>query len=179
MVASLVVMAGAAAFIAFAPKPSPVLSPSQLRSQLTKTKIAIKTAEKTIGTAKVVIEKETWPGTAEEVLPLALQKVASIAKDHHLKIIGFHPQNVILSPNISQVPLVVNVDGSFTSVVEFERALEAPGTNLTVNLMQLATADQESNKVTASIGIVAFQPVVNDTATKPGDKPAAGANKNA
>lgn len=182
MVASLVIMVGAGLFMAFAPTPKPSLSPDQVRSQTNKAKIAIKTAQKNIDVAKKVIAKQTWPGTSEEVLPLALQKVATIAQSHHLKIVGFHPQNVITAPNISLVPLIINVDGPFTSVIAFARELETPGTNLNVNLMQLATADQESNKVTASIGIVAYQPVIDESATPTPVKPvtpAAGAKKNA
>ena len=186
MIGSVVVMVCAGLFIAFAPKPTPNQTPDQVRKAKTRTNIAIKDSLKKIDVAKVVIANQTWPGTAEEVLPLALQKVTSMAQAHHLKIVGFHPQNVIVAPNISLIPCVVNVDGPFVNVVAFQKDIEAPGTNLVVNLMQYATADQESNKITASIGIIAYQPVkdvpVATTPSKTGTtpaKPAGGVKKSA
>ena len=187
MIGSVVLMVCAGLFIAFAPAPVPNQTADQVRKTKTKANIEIKDALKKIDVAKGVIASQTWPGTAEEVLPLALQKVTSMAQAHHLKIVGFHPQNVIVAPNISLIPCVVNVDGPFVNVVAFQKDIESPGTNLAVNLMQYATADQESNKITASIGIIAYQPVKDapaESTTQPKSgttpaKPAVGAKKNA
>jgi len=159
MVGSLLIILGSVAFMALAPKPAPALTEVQIRKQKNAAKIAIKTAQEQIDAATATIENSTWSGTPEEVLPLALQKVASMAQTHHLKVVGFHPQTVIVAPSITLIPCIVNVDGAFVNVVSFEKDIEAQGTNLVVNLMQMATADQESNKVTGSIGIVAYQPL--------------------
>ena len=162
MAGSILVIICSVIFMILSPKPAPALTENQVRT----------------------IANRTWTGTPEEVLPIALQKVATMAQAHHLKIVGFHPQTVIVAPSITLIPCVVNVDGSFVNVVAFEKDIEGDSTNLTVNLMQLATADQETNKVTASIGVVAYQPLkeapsATETVTPQPAKIKQGGKKNA
>ena len=184
MAGSILVIICSVIFMILSPKPAPALTENQVRKQKSKANIAIKDALKSIDAAKKTIANRTWTGTPEEVLPIALQKVATMAQAHHLKIVGFHPQTVIVAPSITLIPCVVNVDGSFVNVVAFEKDIEGDSTNLTVNLMQLATADQETNKVTASIGVVAYQPLkeapsATETVTPQPAKIKQGGKKNA
>ncbi len=180
IVASVVIMVCAGLFMALAPKPLPQLTADQIRKQKNKANIAILDSTKKSKAASTIIAQKTWQGNPEEVLPLALQKVALMAQKHHLKVIGFHPQSLIYAPSITLIPCVVNVDGTFINVVAFEREIEAGNTNLAVNLMQFASGDQMSNKVSASIGIVAYQPVKESTPvlTSP-EKPTQGSKTNA
>lgn len=129
----------------------------------------------------------TWPGHPEDIGPIALKQVNALLQNRHLKLVGFHAQKVIEQPNITLIPFVVSVDGGFPNVMAFTRDLEKSGTKLVVNLFQLSNADQSTDKVTASIGITAYQlpqstdtsnSTDTDTKTAPTKKPK-GVKKNA
>jgi hypothetical protein len=85
-------------------------------------------------------------------------------------LVGFHTQKAIEQPNITLIPFVINVDGGFPNVMAFTHDLEKSGTKFVVNLFQLSNADQSSDKITASIGITAYQlpqPATTSTTTTP------------
>ncbi len=180
MLASVVVMAAAVGFMQFVPKPT-VPSQAQNRAQERKIDNATKGMEAAIDTAKQNLQAVyTWPGTPESVGPVALKQVNGLLQNRHLKLVGFHSQKSIEQPNITLIPFVVSVEGGFTSVMAFTKDLEKSGTKLVVNLLQVANADQTTDKVTASIGITAYQlpqPATTDSSTT-GNKPQ-GAKKNA
>jgi len=179
IIGSIAIIVLAGLFIKFAPAPKREYTDAQAKQDKNKVLVESATSKAKAATADQIIADQTWPGTEEEVLPLALQKVTTIALNHHLKVVGFHPQKPIETSSITMNPCVVNVSGPFPSVIGFERDLEAPGSKLAVNIMQFATEDQTSNKVSANIGIIAYQPAKTPAKDSDTTKPKAGVKKNA
>ena len=99
----------------------------------------------------------TWPGNSEDVGPVALQKINGLLQSRKLKLVGFHADKVQEQANVTLVPFVISVDGGFNNVMAFARDLEKPNTKFVVHLFQVSNADQSSDKVTASIGVTAYQ----------------------
>jgi len=162
---SLAVLVIAGACLKFLPKPQPpsFKDTAVARGKITRTTQAMKDA---IATAKRDLVQYTWGGNPEDVGPLALKQVNALLQNRHLKLVGFHAQKAIEESNITLIPFIVSVDGGYTNVMGFTRDLEKSGTKLVVNLFQVSNADQSTDKVTASIGITAYQlPPVAPTAS--------------
>jgi len=177
--ASLIVLVAAGACMKFMPKPEP---PSQKQDATARRKImaTTKSIKDKIASVSQELSAKTWPGLPEEIGPVALKQVNGLLQNHHLKLVGFHSQKPIEQPNVTLVPFIVSVDGGFLNVMAFTRDLERSGTKLAVNLFQVSSADQGSDKVTASIGITTYQlpkPTTTDSPSKGPDSK--GVKKNA
>ncbi|MBS1711770.1 MAG: hypothetical protein JSS71_08605 [Armatimonadetes bacterium] len=111
-----------------------------------------------------------WEGQAETVTPQVLQSVTMIAKTQGVNLKSFRPQNPVADGNLARVSYSVMVDGPFPKVVAFIRALDSESSRLGVNLVQMASVDQESDNIGATIGVIAF--VRMPEATKQSPTPA-------
>jgi hypothetical protein len=165
---AVIVIAGACKL--FLPPPAlPTLKEdSAARGKIVKSTLAMK---KALTTVQADLGKETWPGNPEDVGPIALKQINTLIGAHHLKLVGFHSQKPIEQPNMTLVPFIVSVDGTFPSVMALTKDIEQADTKLVVNLFQVSNADQSSDKVTASIGITAYQlpqpPAAMSTSSSP------------
>ena len=176
---SLVVLVAAGACMKFMPQP---VAPSQRQNSNARRKITrtIESIKSKITVVTKELTAQTWPGQPEEIRPVALKQVNGLLQNHHLKLVGFHSQKPIEQPNITLVPFIVSVDGGFLNVMAFAKDLERSGTKFAVNLFQVSSADQGSDKVTASIGLTAYQlpkPATTDSPAKSNDSK--GVKKNA
>jgi hypothetical protein len=175
---SIAVLVIAGAFMKLMPAPQ---APTARQNSDARKKImnSTKAIKDKIDKERASLAVNTWPGKPEDVGPIALKQINALLQNRHLKLVGFHAQKAIEQPNITLIPFVVSVDGGFPNVMAFTRDLEQSGTKLVVNLFQLSNADQSTDKVTASIGITAYQlppaPAVSP-ATAPGTAPAKPAN---
>ncbi|HVT14144.1 MAG TPA: type 4a pilus biogenesis protein PilO [Fimbriimonadaceae bacterium] len=97
-----------------------------------------------------------WEGLPDKVAPAALAKVNDLAKQRALKVVAFRPQKPSEVKGLTQVVFGVTVDGSFPNTVQFIKDLEQPGLKLAVSTVQIASADQASDRVTGTVNIVAY-----------------------
>jgi len=121
-------------------------------------KIATKAAEDRVMEANLQLAAQTWPGDAQQIAPVALAKVTQLVQARRLRLVAFRPQRTTANGDLTQLPFLVTVEGSYPGVVAFTKDLEAPSTKLAVSLVQIASADAGSDQVTASVGLVAFMP---------------------
>jgi len=156
IVGSLVVCLIAVVILEFLPKPTVPTRADEAKKerQVESDTTALKKAEVDANTK---LSAYLWAGKPEDVGPLALKQVNALLQSKHLKLSGFHSQKAIEEPNITIIPFVVSVEGGFENVMSFAREIEKPGTKLAVDLFQMSNADQSSDKVTASIEVVAYQ----------------------
>ena len=59
---------------------------------------------------------------------------------------------------MTQLPFLIGVDGSYPNVVAFVKDIETKGTKLALSQVQLSSSDGTTDKVSASIGVVAYVP---------------------
>lgn len=117
---------------------------------------AIKKAEETKKRAKANLSKVVWQATPEAVSSKTLNDVASLTKKYKLNLVASRPLRRVDTPEMIQLPWQIVVEGAFQDVVGFERELEDPANRLAVNLFQLASGDATSDKVSATVGVIAF-----------------------
>jgi Tfp pilus assembly protein PilO len=106
--------------------------------------------------ATVQVLAQSFPGPAQTVEKYALTTVSGLTSKHKIKLTGIRPQRGNLAGDLTQLPFLVNVTGSYLDVIAFERDLEQPGNKLGVNSVQLAASDPSTDIVVANINIVAY-----------------------
>ena len=154
-VLSVVVLVSSLLFVLFVPKPSTKGLAAKDRTARSKILTATKFAKDNIDAADKVLVHTVWQETPELVGPKALAKVSKYAQDHRIKLSAFRPQKQIDGVLI-QLPFVITVEGSFSDVMEFEKELEKPENKLAVNMVQLASADAASDKVSGNLYVLAY-----------------------
>lgn len=165
------VVAAIAIAHAVLPMPNPEAAKKDGRGRLELAKSERDIAQKELDDLKAG-SAAIWEGQAETVTPQVLQSVTMIAKTQGVNLKSFRPQNPVSDGNLARVSYSVMVDGPFPKVVAFIRALDSESSRLGVNLVQMASVDQESDNVGATIGVIAY--VRMPEATKPSAKPAGG-----
>lgn len=153
---SAILILGAAGWILFGPKPQ-LPNTRQFQSNRDQMTKSIKSIRQEITSVNARLAKYVWAGSPEDINPIALKQVNGLVQARHLKLVGFHTAKATAAPNITLIPFVVSVEGSFPNVLAFTRDLEKPGSKFVVDQFEASNSDQSSDKVAANIGITAYQ----------------------
>lgn len=103
------------------------------------------------------ISKALWTESNEQIEATALAVVDKTAKARGVRISGFRPQKPMTEQGLTRVPFLVSVEGTFPAVCDLARDLGTRENRLAVNIIQVASADAASDRVNATIGILAFR----------------------
>ena len=166
---------------AFVPKPKPGTSLSRLNQTVRDTNNSTQEAKVRSDEAKATIEKRSWSEGPEKVAPLALTKVNQYVGETGVRLLAFRPQRSLPGKDLQPVPFLVSVEGTYPKIMAFCQKLDFQEPRLAVNLIQVASADSSSDKVSASIGLTAYakvpdppatpSPSTSSPSTKPGSAP--------
>ncbi len=135
----------------------PKLSPIYIEAG--KVETAKKRAEEDIDKDKALMSKHLWTSKPADVTPVALAKISEIVASTKLNLISFRPQKGVESAALLQLQYNLAVDGPYTNVATLLDRIEKSDAKLAVNSVQYAAAEGESDKVTATIGLVAFSEI--------------------
>jgi hypothetical protein len=97
-----------------------------------------------------------FPGESQDAESTTLDAVTKMTIKHHVKLLGFRPQRGIDAGALTQLPFVISVSGKYIDVVGFTHDVEASGTKLAVNIMQLSASDTSTDDVTANLNVVGY-----------------------
>ena len=106
--------------------------------------------------SKTVIAASAWGGAAERVSPAILDRLTKIASIKGLKIQSFRPQKIQDAADLEVLAYNLSIEGPFPNVMSFIQLVEKQEKKLAVTLVQVASADGETDEVNASLGISAF-----------------------
>lgn len=150
-----IVMALIATADLFFPKPS-------LQKELENRSLAIKAAEKNLNDDRIKLEQleneesGIWEGAQEVVTPKILQEVTKLATANNVNLKSFRPQTPVSDGDTIRAHFVVLVDAKFPAMAKFIQGLESNSSRIGLNVVQISSSDQESDQVSATLGIVAF-----------------------
>jgi Tfp pilus assembly protein PilO len=113
-------------------------------------------ANQNVASKQASIVSQTWNMPEQQVGPVALANVTRLVAKNRLNLISLRPQRRSDDAVFVQLPYLLTVEGSYLQVLALCRELENPANRLAMNLVQIASADASSDKVTASIGLVAY-----------------------
>ncbi len=155
-VLALVAMIGIFVYDSVVPRPSVLRERAKQGAQ--ERDLIRATAEKRdqFQNAKQVVARTSWSGSAERVTPAILERLTKIASTKGLQIQSFRPQKVTQAADLDVLAFNVALEGPFLQVMGFIQLLEKQEKNLTITLVQLASADGESDVVNITIGVSAF-----------------------
>jgi len=176
-VASIIVAVGAGAFILFTMvRPGTTIADLDKSANAQRTKIFSqkKDAQKKLSESQITIDADAWFGDPEYVITDSMKEVSAAAQSHKIKLVAFRPQNAAVADDLNTIPYLVTVEGPFAAVLDFERELDTLKSKLGVSLIQVNSADPNTDRVTANIGLVAYlkptppaPPVIKTKSTAP------------
>jgi hypothetical protein len=98
----------------------------------------------------------TWKMSPEALGSTTLSWLTELADRNHLTISGFRTDRPKDIDPLKEVPFGLVVEGTFPNAMNFVAALEDRRSKLMVSVLQLASADPQSDRVTATIGLSGF-----------------------
>lgn len=113
-------------------------------------------AQRRLEREKAAAERRLWPGRPEDVAPAALDRVSRLAASERLQLVTLRPQRTNEAAGLTLVPTTVTVEGPFPRSMAFLRKLEAPENRLAVSSIQINSVDGASDRVSMTLGLVAF-----------------------
>ncbi len=144
---------------------------SERSSQLT-TRKAIHDAQDRSAEVVLDLDSYMWKASVEEATRLTHLQITALAEQNKLRLVAFRPLRNVESDKVIQMPWQVLLEGPFPNIVAFERALEDKAPKVAVNLIQVAAAQEGTDKVSATVGIVGYVDKVGLMKLQP-PKPAA------
>lgn len=139
------------------PKPSAKDALNKEKTDTKKYKASIQKAETDTVVAKAAVISRTWSEQPAAIQDKVLTLTATLAKQRGVTFVRLQPQRNSTADPLEQYPFLLVVEGPFPKVAELEKDLELPANRLAVSLFQITSSDSESNKVSASIGLVAHR----------------------
>lgn len=97
-----------------------------------------------------------WDGQLEDVTPRILAEATRLASSNGVNLKSFRPQNPVTDGETMRANFVMLVDGSFPKVAALIRAIDSPASRIGLSVVQISSADQESDTVNATLGIIAY-----------------------
>jgi Tfp pilus assembly protein PilO len=139
------------------PAPRPKLKTSARIARERQIRKETAAVEARLSEAKQTLDAVAWEGDADRVQSQSMAKASEIARQAKVTLNAFRPQKPSDQGGLERIPFVINLDGTYLGVLEFLRRLETPGNRLSVNLVQLTSAEGNSDEVTATIVVFAFR----------------------
>lgn len=98
-----------------------------------------------------------WAQPADEVAAATMAKVTNLAQARNLKVVAFRPQRTQDDNGVVRLPYQTTLEGPFPQVVSLLKDLGTSKFKVVVSTVQIASADGATDKVTATVGLVAYR----------------------
>jgi hypothetical protein len=167
IILAILVMIGTLVFVLL-PKPKVAMTKRAIDKVALDSRLNIKKAKEAAERDEAFVAQYVWTGPASQVAPVALARATKLSADHHVKLVAFRPQRPTDADGFTQLPFQISVEGPFPAVAAMLKELETPQGQLCVNLVQVSAAEGDTDKVSATIGTIAFlkpTPVTTTTTT--------------
>ncbi|MBS1724090.1 MAG: type 4a pilus biogenesis protein PilO [Armatimonadetes bacterium] len=97
-----------------------------------------------------------WTDPVSQIGPKALDTISRLANLHKLKLVALRPQRTDTVEEMTEIPMLVTVEGPYLAVSQFLNDLEKPETRLAVTLVQFSSMDGSTDSVSMTAGCTAF-----------------------
>ncbi len=152
---ALFVMVLIAAFDLFVPKPDYQAVIDRRAEQIADLEIEVARASAELERLQSATPN-IWEGNMEDVTPRLLAEASRLCANHNVNLKSFRPQNPVSDGETIRANYVMLVDGSFPQVTALIRAIDSPASRIGLSVIQISAADQESDRVNATLGVIAF-----------------------
>ena len=155
LILACVLLAGSAIAGVLMPKPLDAAEKRKAEAKRQEQVDAITRAKSLESAARAVVMTRTWTGADAAITSAVLDLTTTLARKRGVSFVRLQPQRNNVGDALDQLPYLLVVEGSFPAIAAMEKDLEVPDNRLAVNSFQISSSDSETNKVTASISIIA------------------------
>lgn len=120
--------------------------------------------------ARAVIASRVWASTPDAIASQTLANATQMAKRYGLGLSGFRPQKPTEEGELTRLTYVMTLEGPYPGLQAMVQDLETPGRRLSVHMVQVASADDASDLVNATIGVSAFLERAKPKTAEPTEK---------
>jgi Tfp pilus assembly protein PilO len=156
MVFALVLLLGVAIWSFAVPAPTPVEVDAKFAAQKSQQRANLVHADERLEELEASNAALLATGEAEQIgsslLALVTQKTDALG----LKLQAFRPQRLEEVRGMQMLPYTLSVEGSYLQALRLLKELETGGQKLSVQLVQVASSDDQSDSVAATFGIAVF-----------------------
>lgn len=155
-IGALAVLTCALLFDLFVPMPKPPMTPAERLEAQRSAETGLAAARRNLASEQVEVKAGLFDLTEEQLGPAVLRLATEAAKAEKLQVRAFRPRRSVEVEGLKQSWFMMSVEGPFPAVLSLVRRLEDKGTKLAVNMVQMSSADGHSDRVNATIGVVAL-----------------------
>lgn len=152
----IVLLAGTLAYTVVVPSPDPKAAVEPVMRDITKYKHEKQHAEEVKSKYAASTTNRLWVESDEKIAPKALKMLTALADKHALKVSSFRPQKGINAGALTILPFFVQLDGAFPAVADYIRDFEKDQQTLILSNVQIASSDQNTHSVTASLEVSVY-----------------------
>ncbi|MBV9851448.1 MAG: hypothetical protein JO250_17405 [Armatimonadetes bacterium] len=106
--------------------------------------------------AQAAVAPRLWPGDANAASSGVLALLTVQTRRHALKLGAFRPQRPQALAGLTELPFSVQVSGPYPRVQAVMAALDAPQSRLALRSVEVASSEETSDVVTATLGLSAY-----------------------
>jgi hypothetical protein len=153
---SILVLACTLVFMMVVPKPTNQGLAKERRDREFRVKLDTQNARERVQASQAAITPLVWSVPISQIGPGALEKVTDLVESRRLTLIALRPQRSQQVADLTQVPFLATVEGPFPAALGFVRDLEGASNRMAVSLIQMASQDGDSDRVTLTVGLQTY-----------------------
>lgn len=153
--AAVLVMSAITIYDLLVPKPKP-MTHELVAQQIAKQEKNIAIQQADLDKASKAVNKYLWNVPANKIQSTSLDAVTAMTLKHQVTLVAFRPQKPTIQDGLVHQPYLILLDGSYPNVMSVISEIEAPERKLAVNLVQVASADPSTDRIDASVGVIAY-----------------------
>ena len=169
LILACVVLAGSVVGLLW-PKPSLGAIKTKEKKDAKKLRDSRDAAIESAKAARATLLARTWTGDPSVIQGEVYNLTTSLAKKRNVSWLRLQPLKGTPSGDLEQISFLLVVEGPFPAVAALERDLESPANRLAISAFQVSSSDSETNKVSASVNLVAHRVAPDVEEEKPNAK---------
>jgi Tfp pilus assembly protein PilO len=156
ILASIIVIVAALAFMVLAPPPTVNALAADHARQQQQIESQITTAKQQGEQTREEIMPRLWRQGADTVSATVLSQLTDSALKDKVAIGAFRPQRTQDLGGITELPFSVQVSGAYHGIHALMSSLDTPHTKIVLTSAQISASQANSNGITATLGLTAY-----------------------
>lgn len=154
---ALIVLAAIAMYDLVVPKPAEAKTKQQRTFDVNMQMHNVEIHKSDLAKAQAASARYIWSvKKTDEIGASSLKTITAMAQKHKVTVLGFRPQKATSDSGLQVLPYLIILEGDFPGMSAFLNDLENVQTKLAVTMVQLASADANTDRVNANIGVTAY-----------------------
>lgn len=156
-VAAMIVLVFLAGYNFLSPQPAPAQAVAKRQAEVRKLETELETFRNDVTKDRKLNQSRLWTQSGDQLGAEAMKIITGLAQANRLKVVAFRPQRSQTEGELTRYGYLAALDGSFPAVMGFLSSLESQAKRLALSSIQISSADGASDRVTASVSVVAFR----------------------